>query len=344
MPKNQHRIRTAVFFGAACFSVLTTLCLNAIAEPVTLALSGSLTSSSIGGVTVGAGAYTIQQLAEVGAAIGTVTADGRTGVPLWGLLGGNSTGTASDVVTDSGKNAILRSYLLATNSSGFQAVISMGELDPFFGGKGSDSPFIAFSGTNGSPALVFPQMNAAGRNIENLTSLQVLSVPALPVGPGGLSTSLMLSGNVSSPGTYTLADLKKFPPVTETASGDIYTGVSLWTLLSANDSNVFTQYVLAAGTDGYEVLFSLAELDPSLAAQNNLLPYADTAGQFPADGFVRIVIPGDNHAGRYVSNLNQLEVTSIPEPGTLLLLGWSLLALCSLRCSYKLPDAKLKEE
>ena len=46
------------------------------------------------------------------------------------------------------------------------------------------------------------------------------------------------------------------------------------------------------------------------------MPYADTLGQFPSDGFARIVIPGDNHAGRYVSNLNSIEVASLAEPGT----------------------------
>ena len=199
-------------------------------------------------------------------------------------------------------------------------MISLGEVDPFFGAS-TLAPFIAYAGGNGSPALVFPNAAATGRNIENLTSLQVLAVPAPIAGSGGPSTSFLLSGNVSHPGTYTVADLQNLPSVTQTVNGDTYTGVALWSFLGANTTNEFTQYVLAQGTDGYRVLFSLAELDPSLGAPLDLLPYADTAGQFPANGVARIVIPGDNHAGRYVSNLSLLEVTSIPEPSTVSLWG-----------------------
>lgn len=69
-----------------------------------------------------------------------------------------------------------------------------------------------------------------------------------------------------------------------------------------------------SGTDGYEVLFSLAELDPAYGAPEDLAPYADTEGQFPGDGFARDVIPGDNHQGRWVSNVDLIEVASVPEP------------------------------
>ncbi len=319
-------MKKKIGWGLAPLLSCVAFCSLAGAAPVTLNLSGSLTSSTVNGVNVGAGAYTTDQLSNVAQAVGgTVTANGFTGVSLWGLLGGNTTGASSDVVTDAGKNAILRSYLLATNSSGSQFVISLGEVDPFFG-AGAVAPFIAYAGGNGSPALIFPNAAATGRNIENLASLQVLAVPAPAVGSGGPSASFQLSGNVSHPGTYTAADLQNLPSVTQTVNGDTYTGLALWNFLGANPANEFTQYVLAEGTDGYEVLFSLAELDPSLGAPQDLLPYADTAGQFPADGVVRIVIPGDNHAGRYVSNLSLLEVTSTPEPSTIGLLGVGILS------------------
>jgi len=82
-----------------------------------------------------------------------------------------------------------------------------------------------------------------------------------------------------------------------------------------------------SATDGYEVVFSVAELDPNLGAPNDLVPYADTGGQFPADGLARIVIPGDNHAGRFVSNLDSLDVEAIPEPGTASLYWLNLLPI-----------------
>ncbi len=215
------------------------LCSLAGADPLTLSLSGSLTSSAVNGVNVGAGTYTTDQLSTVAQAVGgTVTADGFTGVSLWGLLGGNASGASSDVITDAGKNAILRSYLLATDSRGSQFVISLGEVDPFFGAS-ARAPFIAYAGGNGSPALIFPELEAAGRNIENVTSLQVLGVPAPAAGSGGPSTSFMLSGNVSHPGAYTAADLQSLPSVTQTVNGDTYTGAALWSFLGANTTNEF---------------------------------------------------------------------------------------------------------
>ena len=303
---------------------------SARADSIALSVSGMVTSSDVNGVTVGAGSYTAQQLTAVGSAVGTVTADGLMGVPLWSLLGGNSAGNsdvfASTPAGDNGKNAILRSYVLATSVTGTQSIISVGEIDPFFGGTGSVPDFIAFSGTDGRPELVFPGAKAGGRNVIDLASLQILAASALASGAGGPSTSLTLTGSVAHPGSYTLADLQGFPATTVMASGDTYTGVALWTLLHPN-SNISTGYVLASGTDGYEVLYSLAELNPALGAPEDLVPYADTQGQFPADGFTRIVIPGDNHAGRYVSNLDSLEVVTLPEPGTAAMLGASLAAL-----------------
>jgi hypothetical protein len=103
--------------------------------------------------------------------------------------------------------------------------------------------------------------------------------------------------------------------------GDVYTGVPLWNLLTPTVSSVLSGYVIASGTDGYEVLYSLAELDPNFGAPLDLVPYADTQGAFPSDGFARIVIPGDNHQGRYVSNLDSIQVAAVPEPGTFILIG-----------------------
>ena len=316
-------------------SLLTVANQSLMADSFTLDVTGMVSSSTVDGVPVGAGTYTLSQLATTGGAVGSVTSNDLTGVPLWALLGGNSAG-GSDVVTatptdDNGKNAILRSYVLATSVSGAQSIVSLGEIDPFFGGTGSVPAFIAYSGTDGKPELVFPGATVSGRNVADLESLQILAAPALPSGSGGPSAAVSLSGNVAQPGNYTLAALQALPSTSETVSGDTYTGVPLWTFLNPTGSNVLNQYVLASGTDGYEVLFSLAELDPALGAPLDLVPYADTQGQFPSNGIARIIVPGDNHAGRYVSNLDSIEVSAVPEPGTALLFAAPLFVLCLLR-------------
>ena len=73
---------------------------------------------------------------------------------------------------------------------------------------------------------------------------------------------------------------------------------------------------------------SLAELDPDLGGNpNGLLPYADTGGDFPANGVARTILPDDNRHGRWVSNLSVVQVESVPEPASLTLLAVALLAL-----------------
>jgi hypothetical protein len=96
-------------------------------------------------------------------------------------------------------------------------------------------------------------------------------------------------------------------------NGDNYTGVPFWTFLDPRDSYVTRQYVVTAGTDGYEVVLSLAELVPSLGGNPaNLIPYADTGTDFPGNGVARTILPGDNKHGRWESNLDRVAVAGKP--------------------------------
>ncbi len=98
------------------------------------------------------------------------------------------------------------------------------------------------SGLLAAPQLVVP--GAAGRGLVNLTSLQLLAVPAVS-GSGGPSTAVQLTGNVAQPGSYTKTDLQNdFTPVMSTISGDTYTGVPLWTFLDASDPMATDQVVI----------------------------------------------------------------------------------------------------
>jgi hypothetical protein len=286
------------------------------------------------------GLYSSAGLAAVANGTDTVSSGGLTGISLWGLLGGANAAsptsptygaiTTSTPVGDNGKNAILHDYLVATSSSGAQSVISLGEIDPAFGGTAAIPAFVAFKNASNAllaaPQLVVPGMS--GRDLSNITSLQLLAVPALPTGPGGVSTSVKLTGSVSNPGTYTQSDLKtKFTPATETVSGDTYTGVPLWTFIGAQGSST-NKIVITAGTDGYEVVLSLAELDPSLGGNPaDLLPYADTGTDFPVDGVARTILPNDNKHGRWESNLDTIDVEAVPEPASLALFASALACL-----------------
>ena len=284
---------------------------------------------------------------------GLVTAGGVTGYSLWGLLGGANASNPNSPIygaittttppSDNGKNAILRYYVLATGTNGSQSLISLGEIDPNFSGSATPD-VVTFSGNTAS--LVFTSSGAAGRNITSLASLQLLSVPSLPLVANALpSTSVTLAGNVSHPGAYTFqgADPQNVSPITETVNGDTYTGPPFFALIDPSNPNILNQYVVTAGTDGYLVLLSLAELDPAFGAstainQLDLVPYADTGGNFPGAALARTILPGDTPFahGRWVSNLFLIDVAAIPEPATLALL---MTALIGMAMAFRLPSA-----
>jgi hypothetical protein len=137
-----------------------------------------------------------------------------------------------------------------------------------------------------------------------------------------------LGGAVADPTIVTPATLSALnQSTTETATylagssptTDTYTGVSLWTLIQ--DAGLLTDpsikndllrfAVVATGTDGYRAIVSLGEIAPMFGNQPDLVAYADTGGQLGpggSDGALRLVLPGDQAGGRYVSNLVSLQV------------------------------------
>lgn len=265
-----------------------------------------------------------------------VVGDGITGdysvasdTTLWSLIGGVTTPVAS---ADNSKNAILHNYVVARSASGAISVFSAGELDPNFGGT-NGAPFISVSG--GEYGLVDPNAGASGRDLSDLTSLTVIAVPALPNGAGGQSSSVDLSGMVTNPGAYILTDLEPdFTPVSLAIPGDTYTGVPLETFLDPSGVSATSGIIIVGGTDGYEVVFSLAEIDPAFGGNpDNLLPYAATGGDFPGDGVARVIFPDDNKHGRWVSNIDFIDVAAVPEAPTwaMMFAGFVVLAWAARR-------------
>jgi DMSO/TMAO reductase YedYZ molybdopterin-dependent catalytic subunit len=274
---------------------------------------------------------------------GSVT-DSYTGVSMWNLLN-----AAGGVVTNPAvKNEILRDVVVATGTDGYAAAFALGEIDPSFGNRPyliatSDNLGQVGSGPDGFTRVVVPGDTAGGRYVSNLDNLNVVQAPTVPVsGTGGISSQFTLSGNVKTTETLTLAALQALPASTESATykaggtpvTDIYTGVSLWSLLNSDGlltdpkikNDILRDFVLVTGSDGYEAVISLGEIDPAFGDQPDLVAYADTLGQLGVggvDGFARLVVPGDIAGGRYVSNIVSLAVidaTGVPEP-----LGWAML-------------------
>lgn len=260
-----------------------------------------------------------------------------TGASLWGIM------SAAGIVNNPAvNNDVLNKYVLATGSDGYKTVFSLGELNPVFGNR---PDLVAYAETNGGVSaplgadgfarITSPGDVRGGRYVSNLVSLDVRSAGSTyAASGGGPSTRFTVSGDVLRPGSFDLAALQALPTVTRTVGGVGYTGVSFWDVLNttvglslnpAVNNDVLGKYVVATGSDGYKVAFSLGELNPNFGNQPDLIAYdADGAGLGSA-GFARLVVPNDDRRGRWVSNLVNLEVLTaapVPEPTT-----WALMAV-----------------
>lgn len=140
------------------------------------------------------------------------------------------------------------------------------------------------------------------------------------------SAILKIGGNVSTPLELTAADLKNMPRKTLTVANphekksETYEGVLLQTLLAkagapqGHDMRgpAMATYVLAEASDGYRVVFSLAELDADFTDAQVLV--ADTLDGAPLGGNLgplRLVVPQDKRPARWVRMLKSLTVVQL---------------------------------
>lgn len=131
--------------------------------------------------------------------------------------------------------------------------------------------------------------------------------------------TLTIAGELPTPLTLSAADLAKLPRTTvkTTANGleTTWEGVWLHELLaragapqgSALRGKALASYLIAEAEDGYQVVYSLAELDPAFVDRPVLV--ADTADGKPlfgAQGRFRLIAPGDKPGARSVRMLKSL--------------------------------------
>ena len=155
----------------------------------------------------------------------------------------------------------------------------------------------------------------------------VLSVgPALaqPPSVAAPTKTLVVAGDVTKPITLTPADFKALPrtrvEIKEDAKTTVYEGVLVGELLkragapagSDMRGNAVASYVLASANDGYQVVFSLAELDPGFTSNDVIV--ADTIDGKPLfdyQGPFRIVAPKDLRGARSMRMLERLELVRL---------------------------------
>lgn len=167
---------------------------------------------------------------------------------------------------------------------------------------------------------------------EGKASAGQLIVAVLEVGHGGGPTvvlpasaegSLVLTADpYHAPVVLSPADFRTLPHVTITVHNshsdatETYSGVPLAALLAKVNSplgkelrgEAMTSYVLATGTDGYSVVLSLAEVDPSFHEGQVIV--ADTRDGQPLgkSGPFQLIMPGDKRPARWVHNLNSISL------------------------------------
>jgi DMSO/TMAO reductase YedYZ molybdopterin-dependent catalytic subunit len=124
--------------------------------------------------------------------------------------------------------------------------------------------------------------------------------------------SFKVSGEVTKPLTLSVEDLLKMKPVIvgmkdKAGKDHNYKGVALQEILGMAGVTLdkqlrgknLSKYLLVKCSDGYEVLFSLAELDSSFTDRVVVLAYESDGKPIPAGtGPFRLVVPFEKKAAR----------------------------------------------
>lgn len=150
-------------------------------------------------------------------------------------------------------------------------------------------------------------------------------VSAQPPAASTTSATLAVTGDVRTPLSLSPAELAAMPRTTVDVTSEdgrtvTYQGVLVGDLLqragatlgSEMRGDAMTTYVLATASDGYQVLYSLAELDPAFTDSRVIV--ADTVDGKPLfayQGPFRIVSPGDRRAARSIRMLQRIEVVRL---------------------------------
>jgi len=137
--------------------------------------------------------------------------------------------------------------------------------------------------------------------------------PAPPAGP----LQITFAGKSA---TWTAATLAALPHTTvtvhneHTKADETYSGVPLIALLTplgVTDKprgKDLRLYVVAAGSDGYEVVYSIGEVTPDVHDATVLVADTENGAPINADGPLKLVATGEKRPARWVRNLVSIAV------------------------------------
>jgi DMSO/TMAO reductase YedYZ molybdopterin-dependent catalytic subunit len=134
--------------------------------------------------------------------------------------------------------------------------------------------------------------------------------------------AITVEGEVTTPLKITLADMSKFPEKEITArdrdgKDHAYKGTLLASVLSSAGVTLgkdlrgenLAKYVIIKAVDGYEVVYSLAEVDPEFSAGTVLLATHVDGKPLPAgEGPFRLVNPHDKRPARWIRQISGIKV------------------------------------
>lgn len=134
------------------------------------------------------------------------------------------------------------------------------------------------------------------------------------------ATQFHLDGLVMTPADYDREALGKLPRTSITVGKAVYSGVSLWALLSKADivtrpeikNGILRGFIVATASDGYKLVISLGEIDPDFGNQPCLIATQKDGADFTSGGFAQLVFPNDVKKGRWVRGLTGLKVSEAP--------------------------------
>ncbi len=164
--------------------------------------------------------------------------------------------------------------------------------------------------------------------LNGLVFLPILLVTAGLLFAAETKPVIAVAGNVPKPGHYTLEQLRKLP-VTKITARDHdgtdaeYEGVQVVEVLRSAGAplgdtlrgKALATAVVVHAADGYQAVFSLAELDPAMTDRATLLAWSRNGEPLAASqGPIRLVVAGEKRQARWVRQVTAIEVISINRP------------------------------
>jgi len=132
------------------------------------------------------------------------------------------------------------------------------------------------------------------------------------------TATVKITGEVTAPLSLTVADLHQYTQTTvvrkdKDGKDHTYSGVILADILQkagvTMNRESLTKYLLVDASDGYEIIFALAELDKSFT--DKIIILADTVdgkALAPGDGPFRIIVQDEKKPARCIKQVTSLKV------------------------------------